>query len=723
MAIDQNIEVEDVSVFHEELKVGVHEWGVWKVVPRIWAKYENGVGAGTPWHPDSLVNHTKEFVDWINSITYGIFPNMLVYDKYELYKAETFYWLNQRVNPTDISDPNASEEAMLEELRRCDRNSLYFACKYGHVKEGNMDSGMIKYRAKEHNAFLLYLIDCGYCLLIGKPRQIFATTTLGLFAIKRLVTRFNYYMKFITSSDDKGVEIVRDKFKFAFEWIPYWMKHNVIGDSLNKLHLGDRSEKGKAGFPNSMIEQVAPSSTAINGGAPQMTLLDEIGELPSLIDTLFEIRPTLFMDIDLDGELKLVRQIIAWGTGVTNNAGKQGFEKLWMSTISLWEDGKYRAALFVPVFMSWHCRASKRVYDEEKMAYMAGTANADLANLTEKEREEIFHMHYPSGFRDMFGTSSNLLVDRETIIKHRERIRSIKPEMRPVLGYFEPIYDRTKPEPENSDTPFKIIGATWWAADDCDDSSKISCMMMLKPDRDWVNRYYQGTDPIANETGVSFMASGIWDRHIQSNSGRTEGPVCLIYHRKSHDPKCTYLQCVLMGLYYDTNNPEGAKLGVPELIENNIGTNYKEYKENKGFYKSVVYNGELPDNDMMGGGAKWGINTSGRGQNRRKMRVVSKTRDIVVLFGQNVHFDVFWKELETYVNLMKSDETWAPIDKRMYRDDALDGITFSYICSLCFPHLVTRKVSEGSADILKTVYKYVRKSDGQLVYEPIRIVA
>lgn len=703
--------------------VYLHDWGTWLIHPRIWALYEKGKLFSTPWEPESLVNHTPEFVKWINSVTYGTFPNMLTYEPYEAYKAEAMRWLCSNVNPTDNPDESAAEEEMLEELRRIDRNSLYFACKYGYIKEGNVDSGLMKYRAKEHNAFLLYLIDCGYCLLIGKPRQIFATTTLGLFAIKRIITRFNYYMKFITSDDETGKEILRDKFKFAFEWVPYWMKHKVLSDTQSVLHLGTSGEKGAVGFPNSRIQQVAPSSTAINGGAPQMSLLDEIGELPDLIDTLFEIRPTLYMDSNLDGELKLVRMIIAWGTGVTNSAGKQGFERLWMSTIALWEAGQYRAALFVPVFMSWHCRATRSFYDEEKIAYLAGTANADLSNLTEKQREEIFHMHYPSSFRDMFGSSSNLLVDRELIIKNRERIRGIKEEFRPMLGYWEPIYDRSKPEPENSDTPFKIVGAAWVPADECDDNSKISTMMMLRPNRDWINRYYQGTDPIANETGSSYMASGIWDRNIESKAGKTEGPVCLVYHRKAYDPKYTYLQCLLMGIYYDTNNPEGAKEGCPELIENNIGTNYKEYKENKGFYKSIVYNGELPDNDMMGGGAKWGINTSGRGQNRRKTRVVSKMRDIAMLYGQNIHFDVWWKEMETYINHMKSEETWAPIDKRMYRDDALDGITFSYICSLCFPHLVTKKVTENEAVVLKTVYKYVRKANGELVYEPIRVSA
>lgn len=720
MVIDENI-IQDVSEFTEAKTTVGESWGSWGIHPKTLAQFSEGVGKGLNWRPKSVINHNKDFVKWINSITYGIFPNMLTYYPFERYKMEAYYWLEQRVNPLDMQDEQAATDAMLEELRRIDRNTLYFACKYGKVKEGNSEAGLIQYRAKEHNAFLFYLLDCGYCLMIGKPRQIFATTTLGMYAIKRLITRSNYFMKFITSTDDKGLEIMRDKFKFVFEWVPYWMKHKVIGDSQNTLHLGKKADKGEIGFPNSRIEQCAPSSTAINGGSPQMTLLDEIGELPDLIDTLFEIRPTLYMDSNLDGELKLSRSLLCWGTGVTNNLGKQGFERLWTSTLSLWEAGKYRAALFVPIFMSWHCRATKEFYEEEKMAYLAGTATADLANMTEKQREEIFHMHYPSSFRDMFGSSSNLLLDREFIVKQRDRIRSINARYRPVTGWFEPIYDMTSPMPETSDTPFKIVGATFVPADDNDDPTRISAMMMLRPDYSWVNRYFQGTDPIANETGISFMSSVIWDRCVQLGDKTTEAPVCLIYHRKPHDPKYTYLQCMLMGIFYDTNNPEGAKQGVPELIENNIGGNYKEYLEQKGYDRRIVYNSELPEPDMKGGGAMWGINTSGRGQNRRKMRVVGKMRDLAKMFGNNIHFDIFWKEMETYVNHMKSEETWAPVDKRMYRDDCLDATSFAYICSLCFSHVSTRKKDNENADIMKVVYNQVRLPNGELVMEPRRV--
>ena len=45
------------------------------------------------WMPESLTRHSDAFFNWINSITYGYFPNKLEYDKFELYKAQAYRWM------------------------------------------------------------------------------------------------------------------------------------------------------------------------------------------------------------------------------------------------------------------------------------------------------------------------------------------------------------------------------------------------------------------------------------------------------------------------------------------------------------------------------------------------------------------------------------------------------------------------------------------------------
>lgn len=668
------------------------------------------------WKPKSVIDHTKEFVAFINSMITDGFNNKTTYRPFEIYKAQALQWLEENVDPYQADNP---EEIIAQELKRIDDNTFYFAEKYAFFKEGSDDSGLVKYHSKEHNALLYYLLDCGYCLLVGKPRQIFATTTIGIFVVKRLITRYNYYMKFVTVSDSKGSEILQDKFKFPFQHLPDWMKPNVIGDSIDAFHLGKKEGKGDFGYPNSRCEKVAPSSTAINGGAPQMTLIDEIGEVPELIDILFETRPTLYVDKYQDGNLQLTRSIVSWGTGVSSTAGKRAFQQFWSSTMKLWEAGEYRASIFVPVFLSWHCRCTPDMYQSEYKAYMSGSNTSVNGMTTDEDRSAMFNMHYPCRPIDMFGMSNNRLVPKSIVEDNFKKIRDVPEDEKPRFGYFEPVYDYQSPI-ETGYVPYKIIDARFVPC--AEDDIEVSTCMVKRPDVNWRNRYYQGTDPILNDTGISFMASTIWDKNIpikdkDGNDSYTQAPICFVYHRKMYDPKASYLQCMLMGLYYDTNNPQNNKKGVPDVIENNLGISYREFKEFFGFGSSVVMNSELFDPDLQGGGAKWGINTSGHGMNRRKSKVVTRLKELIYAFHQNIFYYVFFKELDTYVAVVKTDVTYAPIDKKMFRDDCLDATAFSYICALSYAHKKAYKeVTENP--VIKVKYRYARDENYNLILQP-----
>ena len=248
-------------------------------------------------------------------------------------------------------------------------------------------------------------------------------------------------------------------------------------------------------------------------------------------------------------------------------------------------------------------------------------------------------------------------------------------------------------------------------------------MMLKPPERKWKDRYYQGTDPIGNETGISYMASFIMDnayKHSEDSPMRKR-PVCMIYHRKQYNPKETFLQCLLMGLYYDTNNGYNAKRGVPELIENNIGMNYMEYQRQKGFYGRLVMNTQLPEVELRGGGAMWGINTSGSGKNRRKHYCVAKVREYLYSYIDEIFFEIVFKELETYVNIQKADENWQPLDKKNYRDDAIDALAFTYICCLCFKHKTPTK-REESNEKKRRVVRLIRDANNNLTPSYVTVV-
>ena len=669
------------------------------------------------WRPQSVVDHTPEFVAFINSMINNGFIGKTEYYPFEVYKAQAMKWLEDNIDPYNTDNPDYAIES---ELSRIDSNTFYFAEKYAFIKEGSDDSGILKYRSKEHNALLYYLIDCGYCLLIGKPRQIWYTTTVGIFVVKRLITRANYYMKFVTVSEDKGIEILRDKFKFPFQNLPEWMKCGVISDSLSVFHLGEKIDKGTVELPNSRCETVAPSPTAINGGSPQMTLIDEIGEVPDLVEILFETRPTLFTDTKQDGNLKLARQILCWGTGVSSNTGKRAFQRFWNSTLKLWDSGEYRSSIFVPVFISWHCRCNPEIYASEYKAYMAGASDSTKELTSENDRSSLFNMHYPARPIDMFGMSSNRLVSKSIIETGLKKIRDLSELQKPIFGYFEPIYDLQSPL-ESAYTAYKIIGATFVPCTESDD--KMSCCMIKRPDPMWRNRYYQGTDPLLHETGVSLHASTIWDCNIpvkdkESNDTFTEAPICFINHRRQYDPKESFLQMMLMGIYYDTDHVAGVKQGVPEVIENNLGISYKEFKEFYGFGKNIVMNSELYDPELQGGGSRWGINTSGQGMNRRKAKVVEVLKDLTSNYCQNIYYKVFFEQLDTYVSVVKSNVVWQPLDKSQYRDDVLDATAFARICSLSYTHKKSQIVDE-SVETKKVVMEYKYDRNWNLVLMPV----
>lgn len=681
-------------------------------IDNYWIKYQRQERPinDRQWKPKSKIHHSEEFFDWINSMTFGAFPDKIRYEPFEKYKAQAQFWYDTARNPYSVTNMDLRKEIIFEEYDRIERNTLYYSMRYGWVKEGNVREGKIPFVPKEHTAVIYYLIDCGYCIILGKPRQIFATTTIGLYINKKLTTQENFYMKFITEDVDTGMEILADKVKTPFGYLPDWQRPSVSRDYIKGFKLGKKIEKGEFAYPNSRVEVVAPTKTAINGGSPQSVLVDEIGNVPDLIPMILEALPTLYIDANQDGNLVLTRQILLWGTGVSDNKGKNGYQSLFTSTIELWEQRKFKEALFVPLFFSWHTRCSEKIYKENQLSYYGG-ANTEIQNYSADEQKTIFAMHFPSVWRDMFGMASGKLIPREFIEDQFRRIRKLPEEKRCVYGFFEPIYDRTKPYlDDNIGIPYRIIGSKFIPyGDNVEDRDRVSAIMYLPPYNNYVNRYYQGTDPIATETGTSNFGSAIWDEHEKTYA-------CIINYRKSQDHKSAFLQSILMSLYYDPKQ-NGFKTGVPELIENNIGTNYKDYKELLGYDKNMIYNKELPI-EMQGGGALWGYNS----KQKRKEIMVSNLSEVTLTYGENFNHEVIFKQLETYHPRPTSGGvTWEPVAK-MYRDDVLDACAFAYIARKTHYHLMPVDMTDNKReDEYKIIYKNTRLKDGSLVRLPQRV--
>jgi hypothetical protein len=165
-----------------------------------------------------------------------------------------------------------------------------------------------------------------------------------------------------------------------------------------------------------------------------------------------------------------------------------------------------------------------------------------------------------------------------------------------------------------------------------------------------------------------------------------------------------------MGIYYDTNNKRGYKDGVPEVVESNIGTNYIDYKEGKGFGKSLVWNKELSPASLHGG-SRIGVDNKGS----RNDVILNNMIEMFHSFSKNFYHETLYMQLETFVKKeTKSHKTtFEPVNKFMYKDDTLFSATYSYICRNSFLHKEPMKL-KSTEDNYRLRFKRYRDSEGYL---------
>jgi hypothetical protein len=639
------------------------------------------------WKPKSLIYHTEEFVAWIDSINSG-FQNMVPYKPFQLYCQQAADWMKDTDNFYDFETEDQRRDFSWNEMDRIKENSLYFLDKYLHVKEADLELGYMDYKAKPVHKVMAFLFDCGYNVEMGKPRQIAATTTLGGLALAKLMTRKNFFIKMIAQDKEKVEEIFDDKIKYPFHELPEWLWMEPMNDRDNLLALGQKKSKGRRGGANSKIQVVAPTVSAINGGAPPLVLIDEGGYINILGKMIKEARPTMFRQDETTGKMEMKRQIWIWGTGGEMDKKGKAYAEEYSSTIEKWQKREFEYGI-IPLFFDFTTRPgiTRAEFLRQKQAYTKTGPEAEESMIQ-------FRQAYPTVIEDMFLTSSKTLVPITYINKRLEEIRSLSHEMREQWGFFEPVFDTSDPSKEHDDVPFTIIGAEFVRTEKRD--PRASVQIFLHPEKGWRNRYFKGTDPIMTDNGFSEMSSTIWDALYSA-------PVAVVHYRDS-DHKNTFLQNMLLGLYYDIENPYKKK-SVPDLLEGNIGTAYSDYVEYKGFGKSFLLNSELPQH-FQGGQNGTGIDNRGQ----RNKFIINKLYEIIVTYGDRIYLEAFWTQLRHFVCKITDSgkETWGTEDPRKYHDDVLDSTVFSYICALAFEHrppIQAKAIEERKMDryVLKTM--------------------
>tara|TARA_Y100000593_G_scaffold95052_1_gene198871 strand:+ start:3808 stop:6045 length:2238 start_codon:yes stop_codon:yes gene_type:complete len=641
------------------------------------------------WKPSTkkLLDPPADFVKWIDSINVS-FAQKVNYTPYNKYVQQAENWLAQNESLSDYKTYDEQLEFARREKKRCTDNSLYFLNKYLMLKEGDTESGYKNYKAWECQTIVCFVFDCGYNIMIGKPRQVGFTSTIGGLAVKRTVFHKSYFTKFITETLKKGEEIFEDKIKFAFYTLPDWLRPTVNNDRENLLRLFYKPAKGDIGGVDSKLMVDTPRVTAINGGAPNLVMIDEIGLISILTEMMNEGRPALFWVNPDTNEMEMKRQLICWGTGGEMEGGGLAFEREFKTASAEWKQRNFKYGI-IPLFFDAYAKpgVTKDFYETEKKYYYKQQG-------MDSERSRIqFHQAYPLTMDDMFLISSDTIIPVERINERLDAIYAMPIEQKPQRGYFEPIFDESRPFHEGSDVAYHIKGAKFIPVDDVDPAATVT--IFEHPEEGWRYRYFQGTDPIFSESGHSKMASAVWDSHHQTISAHVNFRV--------EDYRYCYLQTLLLGLYYD-------KSYIYNLLEYNVGSGYIDYVENKNYFKTLVPGRMIAPHLRTQGGSKMGISKKA---NTAKY-INYKLSELLESYAENVFCEDFWIQLKTYVRKRTKSgiESFKVENAKYYYDDVIDAVIYAYICAQSYAHFEPYKMNESRDKKVK--YRYIRDKNYNL---------
>lgn len=632
---------------------------------------------GNPLHP------TDDFIHFIDSNLKGMShraPSL----QFELYKLQAHQWLQDPTKITNFPDLDGQLRYINRERRRCITNSLYGLNKYLWLKEAAMASGKLKFEAWMPQQVTLWVLDNGFSTMIGKLRQVGFTSFIMGRAEMRTRCSKNFFAKFITENAKKAEEIIQDKFKFAYSEQPEWFKPTIHNDSANLFSYIYKPKKGDSEGANSRLAVEAPYITAINGGSPNEVYIDEAGNINILSPIINEGRPALFWLNPVTQRMEMKRQFIGWGTAGDMEKGGGQFEAEYRNCIQAWKDRNFSYGI-VPVFIDCFSKPgiTEEFYNAEQAAYYQRAKNR-----MEQEKLKVqFHQHYPRDIDDMFLSSAETLVPIGEINDRINMLYKLPETERPQYGRMLPLYDTSQPTP-NLYAPYKIIGAVFQPMKIEDPDATV--VIIKPPVKGWRHRYFQGTDPINTETGLSDFASTIKDA--------LENKFVAHLKFRCRDHNYIFLQSTLLGLWYDQD--------IPELIEGNIGQDYIDFKKYHGFYRHVVKGHRLPKYYQVSTGGD-GITKKGN----NAPYILTATRNIVEYQPESVSYVDYWIQLKTYVQDVSTGGRikYAPRSARLNRDDVIDATTYSDICASLF---VNTPPIEINAEQPKHKKKYRYTMDG-----------
>lgn len=658
-------------------------------IPEDW-KYEwaNKEILDSDWRIENPKEPGEEFRAFIDSHIPS-FCNLKAYKRFWLYCEQARRWAESAVDYADV--PFAERyDWKKAEYAKIRQNKLYGLNRYITIKEdGKAGAGRRKYRASAPQALLAFIVDCGFSFDLVKGRQAAITSTMMAIAALEILVFPSYNGVFIThKKEGTGRKLFKDKLQSTLQHLPAWMRaawrDRPDNWSAERVVIDFDQQEGKGNKGRDTSEFLllgSEDSMTVNGQTPSRSFFDETQNIPTYQTMIGEIDPTMYQFNERTGMMEMVRAIYAWGTGSSNNTGKGSFEAHFKVTLEAWQSREPNYG-WVPLFMDWTCRPgmTKAHYAEVRDKYLRGRDD-QTKGLSPKERLALFKAHYPSDPDDAFMATHKTLIPLEDIIDQQRWIKENVHDkgLKPIPGRFVPVYDETKPLPPGSILPFAPRGVMWeeLPADDMDAPVRL----MFHPERFWLNRYYQGTDPIQNDGGFSRFSSAIWDAVgvEKEEGGHTvfHPTVACMLNARSADPRELFVQGILMGMYYANHGQRACK----EVVEINQGHRYVEVKCDPSVFNlkdSLVPRGAMTAN-YNGGEHTYGVDLKAQ----RKANLYHDTVNCLRTHRRRIYYYELWSQVRHIDVHDKGDKgvEWGTQNKNVYNDDMVYAVAYAELCA------------------------------------------
>lgn len=634
------------------------------------------------WRPEDVRLHNEGLTRFILS-SIPRFDQLAPYLEFYLYLKQALDWYEETkdVEITLLDEDEAYTYAR-REYQRMQQNSLYALNRYIKIRDDLFPTGR-PYWAGCPQAMLAFLIDCGYDITLLKGRQAAITSTIMAIMVIKMLMRNPCSVVLLT--DDKvktGLDIVAKKVQGTFQLLPQWVRQNVVDALWNKEGLTmdfERSDTKTEKRRNSSDFHLlsADDTQAVNSKTPTYVCYDEVQNINTYKTIKEEVAPTQIGEIN--GVMKRVRSQISWGTGRADDEANGDFEEDWRGTHNAMVNGANTGGS-VALFFDWTCRPGimAKDYLQERQRILDKHIGDPETALS------IFNTHYPHSPDDAFMKGQGGIFPPTFIKRMRDSITRLPDNQRPVKGIFVPVYNTGRPIASlKADHKHYIQDVEFRPARTIEEMLKAPVEMYLQGDNTYVDRFFQGTDPIQSSTGYSEFASAIldaWGMEAQGCCGTNEKHlhpnVACILRGRTYNPKEMFTQSILMNMYYRNHGQRGCK----ELIEWNQGQDYIAYKQEDWIDQSLtlVMRTELPDRYQRG---KTQSNIGFQMMADTKASLLADIESLGYNHGHNIKFQKFWEQVSTIrVEDKDGKKTWGTMDYKKFNDDLVIAVGLAKVC-------------------------------------------